>query len=183
MQTQVTDAGFESEKKAETFFDKKINLHFFAIEKQVKGRRLFDDKCTKGEQNLIIDRILHPTIHAVEAGWRYGPIGVELKKSNIALGGIITQILEQRQTLFLSRFLNNTRILPTIFAIFPVSHIKGDIHSLMNVQLILACSYRKFTNSIRFSNGNFNVLDIGENIYINENWRPSVKKGHRGRQK
>ena len=184
--TLLTDDGFENEIETESFFDSKINPVFFTIEKQVKGRRLFDDKCTDlacNGQNIKLDRILHPTAQVVKAGWRYGPVGVELKKSKIALGGVITQVLEQRQTLFLSRFLNNTRILPSIFAIFPVSTIKGDIHSLMNTQLILACSYRQWTDSIRFSNGNFNILEIGKDICINENWQPSTCKGHRGLQK
>lgn len=182
-QTQTTGAGFGNEKETEQFFDSKINLNFFTIEKEVTGRRLFDDKCIKRDakkQILRIDRILHPTQLCFEKGWRYGPIGVELKASNIALGGIFAQVLEQRQSIFCSSFLNNTRIMPSMFAIFPLAEIRGDMHSLLHTQLILACSFREWNNAIRFSTGNLNVLEVGSDICVNENWQPSTKKGHRG---
>lgn len=181
--TQVTSGAFATEKETELFFDSKINSDFFVIEKEVSGRRLFDDKCIKRDakqQTVRIDRILHPTRLCYKKGWHYGAIGVELKASSMALGGIFAQVLEQRQSIFCSKFLNNTRIMPSFFAIFPLDKIKGDLHSLLHTQLILACSYQKRNNAIRFSNGNFNILEIGSDICVNENYQPSTKKGHRG---
>ena len=184
--TQVTSGDFPNEKEAAAFFDSKINPKFFYNEKEVVGRRLFDDKSVaRGtyEQILRIDRILHPTRLCFESGWKYGPIGIELKSSNIALGGAFSQILEQRQSIFRSGFLNNTRIIPLMFAIFPLEKVLGDVHSLLHTQLILACSYREYTKTMRFSNGNMTVLDVGQDICVNGNWGPTTKKGHRGRQK
>ena len=182
-QTQVTSGDFSLESETEIFFDQKINQLFFTIEPQVFGRRLYDDKFVKRgakEQVLKIDRILHPTQLCFDKGWKYGPIGIELKASNIAIGGVFAQVLEQRQSIFCSKFLNNTRIMPSFFAIFPLDKISGDMHSLLHSQLILACSYHKYNNVIRFSNGNLNILDVGSDICVNSNYKPSTKKGHRG---
>lgn len=182
--TQTTSGNFSNEKETEDFFDSKINSQFFVIEKQIKGRRLFDDKFIQSnQQNLILDRLLHPISLCYQKGWRFGPVGVELKKSNIAVGGIFAQVLEQRQSLFLSRFLNNTRIIPSFFAIFPLDQIHGNMHSLLHAQLIMACHYHDHTKTIRFTNGNQNILKVGKELVVSDSWRPSTRKGHRGLEK
>ena len=43
------------------------------------------------------------------------------------MGGVFAQVLEQRQSIFCSKFLNNTRIMPSFFAIFPLDKIKPKI--------------------------------------------------------
>lgn len=181
-QTQLTSGTFKLESETELFFDSKVSSRFFTIEREVPGRRLFDDKPKDSfTQNLRIDRILHPTQLCYKSGWYYGPIGVELKASDIKLGGIFAQVLEQRQSLFRSSFLHNTRIIPSFFAIFPAYKIVGDMQSLLNTQFILACHYNKYDGSLCFSSGNKNILSVNkEKIIVDKNWKPSEKRGHRG---
>jgi hypothetical protein len=183
MKAQLTCGEFNTECEAANFFDQKINQSFFIIEPEVKGRRLFDDKPTKDAngQNLRIDRILHPTKRAILSGWRFGPIGVEIKKSNVAIGPVFAQVFEQRQSIFLSKHLGYTRISPAIFAIFPVEKLSHDLHSLSETQSILQCHWHGYHNAIRIGTSGKNILWIySDRIEVMPEWQPTTKKGHRG---
>jgi len=176
-----TTGNFSTHKAAEAFFDKMLGSEFFRIEKEVMGRRLFDDKPVWGGNGQImrLDRILHPTEKARNIGWKYGAIGVEIKKTGEKIGGVFTQVLEQRQGLYQSNELRGTRILPTVFAIFPSENPGGVIHSLAISQVILFCF--PMDDSIIFTDGNYKIISISEDhFYVNPKWSPSTRKGHRG---
>lgn len=180
---QITSGSFDTEAQAVSFFDTHINQEFFIIESEVKGRRLFDDKPVKKDgQNLRIDKILHPTLKAVNAGWFFGPIGIEIKRSGEAVGPVLTQILEQRQSLFLSKHVNYSRICPSVFALFPLENISHDLHSLCERQLIYPCYWNDYQKKMRIG-ASVTILTIGSELYVNTNWKPSIKKGHQGRRK
>jgi len=183
---QHTTVGeYTTEKEAENAFDSSINTDLFFNEIEVKGRRLFDDKPKKEdtEQNVRIDRILHPKKEAVNAGWIWGPIAIEIKKSNMAIGPILSQILEYRQSIFISKILRNTRILPLVFAIFPAKDISSDLHSLQENQIILSC-HLKYGNILRFGTFGRNALEISPHgMQVGGSFNPNSTKGHRGREK
>jgi len=85
----LTCGHYNTEKDAEVFFDAHINQKYFTVEREIKGRRLFDDKPVAENKNgnrqwCRIDRMLYPTASAIEAGWKNGPIGVEIKKNKKA---------------------------------------------------------------------------------------------------
>lgn len=177
---------FSTEKDAESFFDSKINSNYFIIERQIPGRRLYDDKPVKESdtQWLIPDRILHPTEKTFNLGWKWGPIAVEIKKSNMAIAPVFAQVMEQRQTILRSTHLLNTRIMPLLFAIFPCDGLTGDLHSISETQLILSCSYNKYHDSIKICMPSKHVLEIyPDQLQINLSWMPTSRKGSRGREK
>jgi len=182
-ETQLTCGEFSLESDAERFFDSVVPEEYFVNEREVVGRRLFDDKPIYSgyEQKLRIDRILHPTDKAM-GFWKYGPIGIELKKSGVKMGPVFAQIIEQRQTLFLSKWLNNTRILPMLFAVFPAEPYTNDLHSIGISQSILCCAYDDRRRGLVFSNGNISrILMISKNgIEVDDRWQPTTRKGHRG---
>jgi len=182
---QTTFKGFSTEKEAELFFDKNLPVKYFNNEKEVKGRRLFDDKPTAIDsdgQNVRIDRIIHPTSEAIIAGWKWGPIAVEIKKSDMALGPIFAQILEYRQSVFLSRFLGNSRIMPLIFAIFPMHRVTHDLHSMSESQLILSC-HPAYGGGIQFGTSGKSAFIVKETCLEVGAFSPTIRKGHRGRKK
>ena len=179
---QTTCGDYETEKDAEYAFDERINPDFFVMEKEVVGRRLFDDKPTDSDgQRVRIDRLLHPTLKAVCAGWKYGPIAVEIKKSNMAFGPILSQVMEYRQSVFFSRVLNNTRILPLIFAVFPSESIKRDLQSLQHAQAILSC--HTINGGLRFGLNGITAVSISTSGVSIGGFEMTTKKGHRGREK
>lgn len=185
---QVTCGEFVTENEAYTLFDQHMDRNpFFVNEREVTGRRLFDDKPVPvggGGQVLRVDRIIHPTEDAMQEGWIWGPIGVEIKKSNMAVGPVLAQVLEQRQSIFRSKVHQNARIIPLLFAIFPTQGISHDLHSLLETQSIMTCHYHRYKNAIRFGFPGKNVLSVyRDHIEVSNKWQPSTTKGHRGRQK
>ena len=182
-ESQCTCGNFNPETEAEKFFDSHINPEYFYNEKQVKGRRLYDDKPIVGGngQNLIPDRILYPTHKAYSDGWIYGPIGIEIKKSGIKLGPVFAQVLEQRQSIYRSEYLHGARVMPLLFAIFPADKIMNNLGSISVTQSILSCSYKSYNKCLKFYAGNIGVLSIGKNGFeVNREWKPNTTKGHRG---
>ena len=182
---QFTCGYFSTEAIACEFFDKFMaGNQFFVPESEVQGRRLYDAQPidpAASWQGLRIDRILHPTINAVQAGWQHGPIGVEIKKSGIKLGGVVAQVAEHRTTVFRSKLMNNTRIMPILFSIFPAERLLGDIASVCAQSNILTCCYNKYQNCLKFTSPSANCLEIfKDKIIISEKWKPSTRKGHRG---
>ena len=185
---QVTCGDFATEIEACAYFDNKLEGgKYFNIEKEVIGRRLIDFlPCSVGHQgqSVRIDRILYPTEKAIEAGWIWGPIGVEIKKSNMAIGPILAQVMEQRQSLFRSVILGYARISLTLHAVFPVKKVSQDLHSLCETQSILNCYYDSYTDSMKFSMPTRHILKVSkESIEVKADWQPITKKGHRGREK
>ncbi len=187
---QTTCGEFKSETDACAAFDGLINPDFFYVENEVVGRRLFDDKPVDSDQGqgVRIDRLLFPTQKAFNAGWIYGPIAVEIKKSNMAIGPILSQILEYRQSVFISKRLRNTRIMPLVFAIFPAQHISHDLQSLQENQIILSCHSKKIYpdngQMLRIDTFGRMVLEIMSNgLNVGPSFKPNIRKGHRGREK
>lgn len=187
----TTCGNFSDEKDAAAFFDSKINNKFFHIEKEVVGRRLFDDKPKQKsddgedeEQGVRIDRLLIPNQSAYDAGWKYGPIAVEIKRSNMAIGPSYAQVFEYRQSLFISKYLYNSRIMPLVFAVFPMTEVKYDLHSLSMTQIILSCRYNRYNNSLKFGYSSLTALEITDKeITVNDKFRLTTRKGSRGKQK
>jgi len=180
--SQTTCGEYQTEKDAEEAFDSMINHEYFINEKEVVGRRLFDDKPTENDgQRVRIDRVLHPTRKAVASGWVYGPVAVEVKKSSMAFGPILAQALEYRQSVFFSKVLNNTRFLPLVFAVFPSFGITHDLQSLQHSQIILSCHIDR--NRLRFGLNGINAVDISSTGISIGGFIPTTKKGHRGREK
>ena len=182
---QTTCGNFIDEKESARCFDSIINPNFFINEKEVKGRRLFDEKPQESllmdeQQKVRIDRILHPTEETIKQGWTWGPIAVEIKKSNMALGPVYAQVLDYRQSVFRSSYLGYTRILPLIFAIFPVKAIYYDLQSISSTQIILQCNYNKYDKSLKFGTSNSTAFELSNNnLIVNSNFSPSTKKGSR----
>jgi len=182
---QTTYGEFKTEKEAEFFFDNNIPGKYFFNEKEVPGRRLFDDKPVKvgsDGQGVRVDRIIHPTQSAIDAGWVNGPIAVEIKKSNMALGPIFAQVLEYRQSVFLSKYLGYSRIMPICFAIFPMYKITHDLHSITESQLILSCS-KNYNGGLKFGTHGKTALIATNNSFEVGKFSPTTRKGHRSREK
>lgn len=183
--SQKTCGNFATENDACEFFDRFMEGNkFFVVESEVKGRRLYDSQPLDPKANwqgLRIDRILHPTINAFQAGWGFGQIGVELKKSGIKIGGVIAQVIEHRTTVFMSKYLCNTRIMPIMFAVFPMEKLLNDVASFCAQHNILSCSYNKYSNCLKFTSPSRNCLEIyKDRITLHKDWKPCVRKGHRG---
>jgi len=86
----------------------------FVMHEKVAGRYL----SMRPEQDLsypIIDAILEPTPRLLAQGWPHGFIGVECKKSGVAVGAPLLQAMDYKQAVF---------------------NIRGDSYTYMNYVLL-----------------------------------------------
>lgn len=76
-----------------------------------------------------IDRVLLPNRALLDAGWRYGAIGVEIKCSGHEVGPIVCQVLDYQRGLF--ELGNGTSICLDQIFIWPLHFPRGCIGSVM----------------------------------------------------
>lgn len=80
--------------------DRILERHaFWQVHKEVCGRPTFTGlhQETKG---LRIDRVLIPTPKARSAGWCFGPVGIECKRSGEKIGRATSQMLDYQRALW-----------------------------------------------------------------------------------
>lgn len=143
---------YKTEDDAKADFDNLAILSgMFHIEKEVPGKLMFYPKSgqfCENKSRLRIDRILYPKEKFLNAGWVYGPIGIEIKKSGVKIGKPISQLIDYRQVLFQSKTLSYTRIMPVFFFLFPVEKVHGDIASIMSQNQIGTCCIKRYNGGV-----------------------------------
>ena len=178
--TQCTCGSYETEKEAVAAFDEIMDDNpFFRVEEEVVGRRVYDILPKRGDYGQAVrpDRLLCPTRMAVDSGWIFGPIGVEIKRSNVALGPVLAQVMEYRNSSFVVGCLGNARIMPMFFAVFPAGKITNDLESILNTQSIMTCSMKG--DFLRFWLSR-KVMDVSKSEIQVHPFEPSNRRGSRG---
>lgn len=82
------------------------------------------------DKAVRIDRILIPNQRLLDLGWRHGIVGVEIKRSDIAIGRPLAQAMDYTRSAFTlpgSRF----QIVPTWVFVWPEDKQHGPLASLM----------------------------------------------------
>ncbi len=72
----------------------KVNPRHWTIHKEVNGWLLHPRSFGDGKLNLRVDVVLEPTEELQLAGWRWGPIPIECKKSEHHVGPALCQIMD-----------------------------------------------------------------------------------------
>jgi len=84
----------------------------------------------KETKKARIDFLLTPKKVLLDAGWKYGAIGIECKKSNVKIGHPLSQIMDYSTAVFRHPF--HTVLIKTDFIfLWPLEKMKGAIASLM----------------------------------------------------
>lgn len=100
---EETLGNLKTEIESAKFFDEIMAAHqnLFRVQKEVTGHYVqprFLAANVVDEDGRVkrprIDRIILPQRDLIEAGWRHGPFGVELKKSGEKVGPPLSQILD-----------------------------------------------------------------------------------------
>lgn len=98
----LTLGDFKNEKDAEVAFDEAFALHMdecFFMHKQVSGKYLVDIHPWEDGPPRV-DRVLMPTQHLIDQGFSPQPIGVEIKKSQLKIGHVVSQCIDYRHASF-----------------------------------------------------------------------------------
>lgn len=95
-----TDGDYETEKEAEAHLDRLLDwAGCFRVYKQVRGQHL---QPRLGQDHVlpIIDRLLLPLQPMVAAGWTYGAVGIECKRTFEKIGRPTSQMIDYGRSAF-----------------------------------------------------------------------------------
>lgn len=126
-----TIGDWQSEEDAAEAFDHVIDqLDMFMVYKEVVGRVQFF-RPFETPAAVRIDRILVPNSRLRAAGWTFGPVGIEIKRSGIKIGRPLGQLIDYARSTFK---LGNTWIVPEWFFMFPLPATHGPLDSVLASQ-------------------------------------------------
>ena len=90
----VTLGTWATEPESEAAFDSQVERSgLFTILRQVRGE-LLQPRFGQQDKGIRIDRILEPTPKLLALGWAEGPIGIEIKCSNVKVKPAFAQALD-----------------------------------------------------------------------------------------
>lgn len=147
----TTTGKFRDEADAWRAFDERVELSgAFAIHREVEGDYVQPRPFTELKRARI-DRILVPKQKAFDAGWRYGILGVEGKRSGEKLGPPLSQSLDYARCVF--------KLLPSGFLVYPLwvflypmERQSGPVESVMAQNRIGTAEF-SFSRSLLFNAG------------------------------
>lgn len=155
--SEITLGHFMQEHQAWDAFDQAVALDggLWKSYAEVRGYH-FAPMVGQDHEGKQIDRILVPTAKMIELGWKYGSIGIEVKKSGMALAPIFSQCLDYRRSVF--TLTHNFRIhLDTIF-VFEADKQQGGMGHLCCANRIGTCHRDKRTGRLKFYLGELCVF-------------------------
>lgn len=175
----LTGVDYETEADAWAAFDAAMlrAKAMFSTYKEVRGE-LLQPRPGADDNGVRIDRILIPTLAGRSAGWKFGVIGVEAKRSNEKVGRPLSQCLDYSRAAF--DIGDRILVVPTWIFLFPMQRVTGDLESIMAQQRI---GYVWSSNRcpLIFGCGGMNVLGINHDGTIEAKAPPMGNKtGNRG---
>lgn len=125
----VTSGTYDDEPESCRALDAALGaLDLFIIYTEVRGYyiapRLGQDRC-----DPRIDRILVPKPKLLEAGWKYGPIGIECKRSGLKLGPVVAQLLDYTRAVW--EIKKGYWIMPEWLLLWRLDEIHGPVESIL----------------------------------------------------
>lgn len=100
-EAERTGGSFATEEDAAEHLDALLDStgDLFAVIKEVSGTRQYL-RPQQSKTGVRIDRILYPKKRLLNAGWRSGVVGIEIKKSGHAAGPLVAQAEDYMQSVF-----------------------------------------------------------------------------------
>lgn len=89
-----TAGHYRTEEESVAGLLSKVNPRHWIVHREVSGWLLHPRSFGDGKLNLRVDLILEPTQELQYAGWRWGPVPIECKKSEHQVGPAICQIMD-----------------------------------------------------------------------------------------
>jgi hypothetical protein len=176
--THLTCGDFDTEVKACNAFDWIIGQsELFRVYREVEGRYVGGRPSVEDKQPRI-DRILVPTKEVIDAGWKHGPIAVEIKKSGVPLGRVVAQSLDYANAVF--QIQPGFHIWCEWLFIFPLDPPKSDVESIMAQFRIGWCSPFLPNSELDFGTGATRGIKLASDGRVQCKSLPQGRKrGHR----
>ena len=126
-----TDGPFETESDAADYIDSLLDLakDLFAVSKEGPGTLQYS-RPQQPKTDMRIDRILHPRKKLLQSGWRFGVVGIEIKKSMHPAGPLVAQAQDYMRSAFTFESSGVSVVLNSIF-LFPAFAAGGGLASIL----------------------------------------------------
>lgn len=175
----LTTGDFDTEATSVAALLSVLGNRWFTPYREVPGHYLFARPHTENSQPRA-DLILRPTRELVTAGWTYGCLGVECKRSGVKLGPLVAQVLDYQAAAFYPD--GGTGIVPTLWAMWPAGQIAGPMESVLAQRRILTAdvSGRRGGPWVVFRCGGRNALLISAEGVVVGSVVSGAKRGSRG---
>jgi hypothetical protein len=131
--SMLTTGNYEAEEDASKDFIAHINDEHWHVEQEVTGEVVFPKPDCKSRA-VRVDYALFPRPSLVEHGWSAGPIIVEVKKSGVKVGPVISQAMDYMRCVFNGP--RGQRFQPRFCVIFPLQRLYEHMQSIMSDQRI-----------------------------------------------
>ena len=124
-----TAGEYRTEEDSVSDLISKINNAHWIVHREVNGWLLQPRSFSDGKLNLRVDVLLEPTEQLIMAGWRWGPVPIECKRSDHNVGPALCQMMDYTRCVW---------SLPTGFDVmcrlcflWPFKPVGGTLASLM----------------------------------------------------
>jgi hypothetical protein len=106
-----------------------VNRSHWRVLQEVNGWMLHPRVDTAGTGRPRIDMLLQPTQTLMDAGWRWGFVGIECKKSDTKLGRVISQAMDYTRCVWDTP--NGFAVMARFVFVWPCEPPKNDLESVM----------------------------------------------------
>jgi hypothetical protein len=139
-ESQLTDGLFQEESDALEVFDRIVESSgVFRLHREVPGEYIMPRLGTE-DKDARLDRLLIPLPPAIDAGWLWGAVAVEGKRSGKKLGRLATQALDYTRCAWrLERGVPGLELLCSWIFLFPAIFPQGDLGSVLANNRIGCC--------------------------------------------
>jgi hypothetical protein len=126
-----TEGDFKTEEDAAEYLDGLIESvsDLFAVSSEVDGTRQYS-RPQQSKIEMRIDRILYPKKKLIDAGWRSGVVGIEIKTSGHPAGPLVAQAEDYMQSVFTFKASGVSVCLNSIY-LFPAFSAAGIASSIL----------------------------------------------------
>lgn len=134
-----------------------ITADLFNVYPEVRGT-LIQPRPGQVDKGVRIDRILIPNQRLLDLGWRHGIVGVEIKRSDIAVGRPLAQAMDYTRSTFTlpgSCF----QVIPTWVFVWPEDKQHGPLASLMAQNRVGVISSTSWA-MLHFTAGEMTLLHV-----------------------
>jgi len=128
-----TTGSYETEELAKSELMRHISDEHWSVEQEVVGQVVHPKQDCRAT-SVRIDYILWPKEPLISAGWSVGPIGVEVKRSGVKLGPVISQALDYMRCQYSCA--GGLAVRPKFCVIFPLDRVQEAVQSVMSSERI-----------------------------------------------
>lgn len=146
-----------TEADAAAEFDRRVELaDCWYVEREVMGEYLQPKPMSDGRV-CRIDRLLVPRQKLLDAGWRHGPVGIELEASRAKIAGPLSQAMDYTRAVWHRRSPPGFHQMLEWVFIWPWLGSKGNLQSIALQHRVGGVYFSKNTY-LTFTDGSMNGL-------------------------